>query len=341
MEENKNIKKNGKKTENKLNERYGNVDKGVKIVEENTRKHEKSQKNDGFWRNIKINGFNDLKLNCYLCENVENPKAVVLIVHGMQEHCARYKNFSRFLNQNGFIALASDLRGHGKTAESFERRGFGEKDIFKETLQDQLKLIDFAKKKYHLPIYVFGHSYGSMLSQWLAQMSPDIEKCVICGTTNGSSAIFKLGSFVISLMSPFKGKNSKGGIIEKLCIKSYGKKFERGNWLTRDENVFDEYQKDKECGGSFPFSFYKSMIKNMTKANKNISNIGNKKLFLIAGDKDPVGESGKQVKKLFKVYRKHNIDVNLKLYEGARHELINEINRDEIYADIINFLNNN
>ena len=141
-------------------------------------------------------------------------------------------------------------------------------------------------------------------------------------------------------MAPFKRQDSEGGLIEKMCIKSYGKKFARGNWLTRDERIFDEYQQDEYCGGSFPFSFYKNMIKNMNKANKNISKIGLKKVFLIAWNKDPVGENSKQVKKLYKIYLKNNIDAKIKIYQDARHELLNEINRDEVYADIVNFFNN-
>lgn len=291
-------------------------------------------------KNIKVLGYNGLELNTFVFDNVENPKAVVVIVHGMQEHCQRYKDFANYLNKNGYIAIANDLRGHGETAPSKKLLGFGEKDIFTETLQDQLKIINFANENYDLPIYLFGHSYGSMLSQNLIQLTPLIEKAVLSGTTNGSSTLMKLGKIVVNLLSPFKSYNSKGGIVEKMSVKAFDKKFKRGNWLTRDEKAFDLYLEDEYCGGSFPFSFYKSMIKNMNKANKGISKIGKKKLFLIAGDKDPVGENGKQVCKLFQIYLKNNIDAKLKLYKDARHELLNEINKSEVYKDIVDFYNN-
>ncbi len=290
-------------------------------------------------KNLKILGFNDLELNTYVYDNVENPKALVIIIHGMQEHCLRYKNFAQYLNKNGYIAIASDLRGHGHTAISKEYLGYGEKDIFTETLTDQLNIINYANQTYNLPIYLFGHSYGSMLSQVLIQLTPLVEKCVLCGTANGSSGIMKLGNFVVNLLKPFKKETSKGGIIEKLCIKSYGKGFERENWLTRDEKVFDEYLKDEYCGGSFPFSFYRSMINNMHNANKGIQKIGSKKVFLIAGDSDPVGSKGKQVKQLYKLYLKNNINAKMKLYKGARHELLNETNKDEVYKDVVDFYN--
>lgn len=290
-------------------------------------------------KNLKILGYNDLELNTYVYDNVENPKAVVVIVHGMQEHCLRYKAFAQYLNQNGFIVITNDLRGHGHTAISKDKLGFGEKDIFTETLQDELNIISYANETYNLPIYLFGHSYGSMLSQNLIQLSPLIEKCVLSGTGNGSSFVMKMGGLVASILSPFKKYDSKGGLIERLCIKSYGKGFKRGNWLTRDESIYDIFLQDEYCGGSFPFSFYKSLIKNMNKTNKTVQKIGSKKVFLIAGDCDPVGEKGKQVKKLYRLYLKNNINAKLKLYKGARHELINEINKEEVYKDVVDFFN--
>ena len=193
-------------------------------------------------KNIKILGYNDLELNTYVYDNVENPKAVVIIIHGMQEHCLRYRNFAEYLNKNGYLVIASDLRGHGHTAIDKQHLGFGERNIFKETLQDQLNIIAYANEIYNLPIYIFGHSYGSMLSQVLIQMTPLVEKCVLCGTANGGSGIMKLGNTAVKCLAPFKNKNTRGGLVESMCIKSYGKKFKNGNWLTRDEKVFEDYQ---------------------------------------------------------------------------------------------------
>ncbi len=304
------------------------VSKATKMVEQKTPKQ------------VSVLGFHDLPLCTYLLDDVKAPKAVVVIVHGMQEHCLRYLPFAEFLNNNGYVVVLNDLRGHGKTMRSAEEYGRGEKDIFAESVQDELRLIDFVYQKYNLPIYVFGHSYGSMLTQKIVQLSPHVEKAVICGTTNGSCTLFALASGLVSALTPFNHKDKRGGLAEKLCIKSYGKKFERGNWLTRDEKVFDKYCADELCGGSFPFSFYRSMVKNMRKMNDGIQKIGNKKLFLIAGSCDPVGENGKQVKNLHKIYLKNNIDSKLKIYEGARHELLNETNKDEVFSDVLTFFEN-
>ncbi len=287
-----------------------------------------------------VDGFHGLKLYTLLYDKVERPKAVVLIVHGMQEHCRRYDDFAQFLNTKGYIVVTSDLRGHGRTMQTKDDYGRGESDIFTECVKDQLAILQQIRATWPLPIYLFGHSFGSFVSQSLIQQSSDIEKAVLCGTTNGSCLLFKMGSVLLSLMKPFERTDKRGGLAEKLCIKSFGKKFERGNWLSRNEAVLDKYVADEFCGGSFPFSFYYSMIKNMTKLNRGVEKVGAKKLLLIAGTSDPVGQNGKQVKKLHKLFLKANIDAKIKLYENARHELLNETNRQEVFEDVVNFFDN-
>lgn len=291
----------------------------------------------GGYKIVKLLGYHDLMLHTYIFDQVENPKAVVLIVHGMQEHAYRYKNFAQFLNKNGYIAIANDLRGHGHTAQNKNFMGQGEKDIFVESVIDQLSIIKYAKTAYKLPVYLFGHSYGSMLSQSIIQHTRLVEKAVLCGTTDGSSLALKAANVATKLLSSFKKREKVSKFVEKLSIKAYGKKFKRGNWLTRDEKVFDEYLKDDLCGISFPFGFYYSLAHNMNKVNKSIDKIGDKKLFLICGENDPVGSNGKYVKTLYNKYKKHGIDAKLKIYPNDRHELLNELDNKQVYADVVEF----
>ena len=288
---------------------------------------------------LEVEGYHHLKLHTYVYDNVKAPKAIVLIVHGMMEHAGRYDHFARFLNENGYIVVANDLRGHGHSAVD-KKFGFGEKDIFFESVQDEIVILEKLKEAYAMPIYLFGHSYGSMLSQAIIQNTNIVEKCVLCGTANGSSAIMKSGSGLSKFLSLFKNERSGGGFIEKMCIKNYGKKFENGNWLTRDNAVFEAYNQDEFCGGSFPFSFYKSMLTNMSKLNAGVNKIGRKKIFIIGGACDPVGSKGKQITSLNKFYLKNNIDSRCKVYKDCRHELLNELNKDEVYNDILEFFNN-
>lgn len=332
-----------KQKENKVDEKTKKTnasEKSINKTRKSNTKENKTTKEKKDFDIVKVEGYHNLSLYTYVFDYVKNPKAVVIVIHGMQEHAGRYQDFARFLNQNGYIVIMNDLRGHGHTMPSKAKYGFGEKDIFVETLQDELILIEKAKEAYNLPIYLFGHSYGSMISQGLIKSTDIIEKCVLCGTANGSSFIMRLGAVAASVLSIFKKSSSKSGYIEKKCISSYGKKFDDGNWFTRDSGEFQKYKEDELCGGTFPFSFYHSMLTNMRKQNKNIEKIGKKKVFIICGDKDPVGNCGKQIKSLNKLYLKNKIDSKFKIYKDCRHELLNELNKQDVYADVLNFFEN-
>lgn len=288
---------------------------------------------------LTLEGYNNLKINAYLYTPTSKPKAVIQIIHGMQEHALRYKEFSEFLCSQGYVVLASDSRGHGFTSLSKDKLGYDDGDIFANTVQDQLLISKYLKEKFdNLPLFIFGHSYGSFITQKLLQVNPYVKKYVICGTADGDSFIFKLGNFVASILSFLGLKNHKATLIENLSIKAYGKKFEGGNWLTRDEVVYKEFTEDEYCGGSFPISFYKSMFSNLIKVNKGIKNIPKDiKVLFIVGDKDPVGDDSKQVKTLFGKFIKNGINADLEIYKDCRHELVAELNKEEIFNDVLRF----
>lgn len=291
-------------------------------------------------KETKILGYNNLELFTRIFDNVSNPKAVVQIIHGMREHSKRYIRFAEMLESNGFIVVATDLRGHGYTAPSLRQLGYGDKDIYLECVKDQIKVSEYIKEKYRLPLYVFAHSWGSMIAQTYIQECPLVEKVILCGSNNGNNATFKLGKFISGIQKFFGLDNKPAKLIESTNKKLYAGKFDRGNWLTRDESIFDKYLADPFCNAVFPVSFYYSLFKHMTKVNKTIKNIKpDLKLLLIAGDKDPVGNFGKNVISLAKEYNKKGINAEMKIYPGARHELINEINYTEVDKDIIDFFN--
>lgn len=289
---------------------------------------------------IRITGYNNLSIFTRVYDNVKNPKAVIQIIHGMHEHSLRYDRFARMLNNNGFIVIAPDSRGHGYTAKTKEELGYGEKDIFVECVEDHSKVSEYIKEKYNLPLYIFAHSWGSMIAQRLIQVNHIAEKVILCGTNIGSDPSFHLGKLVTNIQSWFINDKKPANFITKINNNLYQKKFVRGNWLTRDEEIFDKYIADPLCTAPFPISFYKSLFNNMTKVNRKIKNIRKDiKLFLIAGDKDPVGNYSKNVLKLAKLFKKHKLNTTTKIYENARHELVNEINKNEVDQDIVNFFN--
>ena len=279
---------------------------------------------------------NNCKLYYYLVES-ENPKGVVQIIHGMQEHAKRYIPFMEFLQRNGYTVFASDLRGHGNSIETIP--GYSDGDIFQEIVQDQIEITKYLKDKYKTDVYVFGHSFGSFITQnYITHKDISAKKIILCGSTYTKNILFRFGKLFAKITCLFKGKKCSAKFIEKMSLNGYGKNFENGNWLSRDEQNWEAYKKDKFCGQSFPANFYLSMFKNSLKNYKNINNI-NIPILIISGTSDPVsGKNAKGAIKLYNKYKNANKDVSIILYENARHELLNEINKNDVYNDILNFI---
>jgi len=291
-------------------------------------------------KSLKLKGYNDFELSCYIWDKVEKPTGIVQIIHGMQEHAKRYSDFAKHLNSKGFIVFASDLRGHGQTALMHNLPfGYSDGDIFMEIVQDQIILTDYLSTKYNLPITIFGHSFGSFITQrYIVENGFKIKNAILCGSTYTNSMIYKLGYRVAQLCKLFKGKKKPAKLIEKMSIRSYGKHFPYGNWLTRNDEVFSKYKDDELCGHTFPVNFYHSFFKHAIHNYKNLKNIPfYLPILLISGTSDPVaGKNG--IVKLFFTYGKAQKKVYLKTYMYARHELLNETNKDEVYTDIVNFI---
>lgn len=293
-------------------------------------------------KNIKIKGYNNFELAGYLWDKVSNPIGVVQIIHGMQEHAKRYSKFAEYLNENGLIVFASDLRGHGQTALCNNLPfGYSDGDIFMEILQDQIIITDFLKQKFGLPITIFGHSFGSMIAQrYMIENGFKIKNIIICGSTYTNSFAFRAGYNVAKICRFFKGKKAEAKLLEKMSIKGYGKKYKNGNWLSRDEKIWDNYNDDELCGKPFPNNFYYSFFKNARNNYKNLQNIPYYlPILLISGTDDPVSGKNGMVK-LFFTYGNAKKKVFLKTYSYARHELLNELNKEDIYKDICHFVIN-
>ena len=293
-------------------------------------------------KEVVVKGYQDRALTCYISDEVENPKGVVLVVHGMQEHSLRYKEFAKFLNNAGYIMFISDLRGHGKNIVD-GKPGFDDGDIFSNIVEDYKIFISKLKSDYKLPLIVFGHSFGSFISQkLLTECDNLVDKFILCGSTYTNSLIFKMGKLIASITSKFKGAEGQAKLVEACSVKGYGKKYPDGNWLSRNENVWEEYKKDPLCGKSFPAGFYYNFFKGATKNYKKLSMVDESTpILLISGENDPVSAYSKGVKKLNKVYTRHWLNVEMKIYKDARHELLNELNKEEVMQDILQFIEAN
>ena len=287
--------------------------------------------------NFELKSFDGYVLNCYLYDTVEKPKGIVQIVHGMKEHGARYDGFCKKLNKLGFIAFVSDLRGHG-TNVRVEDLGQGE-NLYENSVKDQIFISEYLTKKYKkLPLFVFGHSYGSFISQRYIELCNLSKRVVLSGTAFSGDFSFKMGKMLANIQSKFVNPTKHAKIIEKVGIGSYGKGFAGGNWLTKDEKEWEKYKKDELCGTDFPISFYKAMFNGFTKVNKYLGDIDkDTKVLLVVGSLDPVGNKTKGVKQVEEKLNQNGVNARTIVYENCRHEVHNDKERDTLLKDIVNF----
>lgn len=283
------------------------------------------------------------EVQLYVWDDVAAPKAVVKIAHGMAEHSARYDDFAQFLNSKGYIVVMNDHRGHGLTAEK-DSLGYEEGDMWTNNVKDQIAILNYCKEKYGLPLFMMGHSYGSFITQAVIEEHPDVKGFIVCGSNYIKGISYSLCKVIAHNMCRNKGGRYPAQLIVKLSFSQYEKKFPGSNmWLNRDADAVKKYNEDAGCGFVCSANFYRTFMEGITKLYKKEyykAIDASKPLLLIAGSQDPVGVYGKGVKKLEKFYlKKVNMqDVATNLYDGARHEILNETCKQEVYDDVANWL---
>lgn len=271
-----------------------------------------------------------------------SPKCVVQIIHGMNEHMGRYQEFAEFLNTQGFIVAGDDHRGHGLTAGQREKVGKANYDIFEKTAQDQIEITQHLKKTYNLPIIILGHSYGSFLAQkyMTTSSAKEVQGFILTGTGKLDSLSVLFGRLVAQLNNPEKDAL----LIKKLTFEAYDKKLKgsQNSWLTQDQSIVDKYNNDEFIVPVFSYGFYRSFFKGLSKlwgrAMKSVDK--STKIAILCGSEDGVGAWGKYPKALYKRYKKIGIsNIHLKIYEKMRHEVLNEIQRTQVFQDIASYIN--
>lgn len=275
--------------------------------------------------------------------DIEVPKGIVQIVHGMVEHSARYDAFARFLNGQGYLVVADDHRGHGETDK--DSLGYCEGDMFADTVRDEGAITDYYKAKYpQLKYFVLGFSYGSFITQsYISKYGDKIDGAVIAGSNHKKDFEVYLGS-VVARLAPAK-KPAK--FIEKLSFGAYAKKFQDGEWLSIDEENNGAYHADKYCTFTCSNRFYRDFFKGLKSLYTSKYIAGLKKdlpVLLASGQNDPVGNMGKGVEKLYKFYTQKAgmTNVRIKLFKNSRHEFLNEKEgRDEKWGAMLAFFEEN
>lgn len=282
-------------------------------------------------------------------------KAVLQITHGMVEYIERYSDFAGYLTSKGFAVIGHDHIGHGDSVASEDEWGVMQcscpSDVMVEDIFSNYKL---GKKEFpNVPYFILGHSMGSyMLRKFLCEKAEDIEGingAIISGTGTESNGAIKAGSMVVGLISAFKGRDYKSSMVAGLMYGAPYKGFDTDgtgdrtkSWLNRNVDAVNKYYSDPKCTYMFSVNGYKALLEATGYDNK-MSNIAKMRkdmpVVFISGTDDPVGGLSEGVKAAKAKFDEAGInDVSINLFEGYRHEILNEIDNDKVYDFVYNWM---
>lgn len=288
------------------------------------------------------------KIHACRWEPEGQPRAVLQIIHGIAEFVERYDDFANYLNTKGILVVAEDHMGHGQSINGDGIQGYFHGGWF-TAVEDSMQLLEDTKKEFpDLPYILFGHSMGSFMARTILCKYPDcgLTAAVICGT--GWQPAFALPALikVVEGICKVSGETKPNEKLQNMVFGSYNKKVEHPrtafDWLSRDSRIVDEYIAHPLCGFTASAGLLRDMMKgihyieqpaNLAMMNKELP------VFFIAGGDDPVGPYGKGVHTCAEAFRKAGMEnVSVRIYPLCRHEILNEINRQQVYDDVAKWI---
>lgn len=291
----------------------------------------------------------DLKGFLWLPEKENEVKWVVQIAHGMAEHAVRYRHFAEWLNKHDIAVVSFDYRGHGKTAGDKTKTGhFAHHDGWKLVVGDIALFNRFVRQRFPKARHIlFGHSMGSFFVRAYLHYYPDTAQAfVLSGTAFQEGLLLTAGSTIAAIQRFFTGPLHRSKLLHSMAFSAHNKRFEPAqtpvDWLSRDIQQCSIYDEDEMCGFVCTTAFYQDLfclLKFIRKPGLYANVPKNIPVFIIAGENDPVGDFSKGPLKVEQMFRKAGFtDVERIIYPGARHEILNETNRTEVYNDILSWI---
>lgn len=266
-------------------------------------------------------------------------KGTIFIIHGMGEYSERYEEMAGYINNNGYRVAMIDHLGHGNNIKKLEELGLI-KDKFKISMEELMDSIE--KIRDEKPLFILGHSMGSFITQILLERGVKNDGLILSGSTRLSKFSIEFGYFISRFFLLFR--NKRDTILNKLLFGRNNSRFsgnKKFRWLSRDEKSVETYESDPFCG-FIPYTSYFQGLFYLLRESSKVGKKGKYKknpVYIFSGSDDPVGSYGVGTKKLYEFYKKMGYrDVTLKLYEEGRHEMLNEINRCEVYDDLLIWL---
>lgn len=278
--------------------------------------------------------------------------AILQITHGMVEFIERYEPFAEFLTQHGYMVVGHDHLGHGDSIRDVSDFGyFREENPSDGLIKDMHKLRTIIQDENpDVPYFMLGHSMGSfMLRKYLAYHNENLRGAIIMGTGFIPENTTKLALKVVNIFKKFKGSRHRSKFIESLTFGASYKQFDmtgtvpEKSWLTKDVDIVKSYYADPRCSFMFTVNGYQGLFEavNFSCNLENVKKIPQKlPIFIVSGDQDPVGDLGVGVKKVYELFKEAgSLDLTYKLYENDRHEILNETDKQQVFEDILSWMN--
>ncbi len=280
----------------------------------------------------------------------QKSRGVIQIAHGVGEHAGRYDRIAHRLQKEGFTVYANDHRAHGKTAEIKRLYGYYEgTDYFEDVVSDMHELTQLMRTENPDARFIlFGHSMGSLLSRkYVLEHGEGIDALILSGTANFIKGLGHFGLASTKVVSVFRGRERSNETLRSFFFDEFNKKFKPNrtklDWISSDDAEVDAFEADPYRIENFSIGVFADILTNSKELNKTSAFADTPDelpILMFSGDKDPVGEMGKGVTQVAENYRKYgNTELTFNLYEGGRHEMLNEKNSKEVEEDILTWLN--
>ena len=279
----------------------------------------------------------------------EKPVCILQIVHGMTEYIDRYDEFARYMAERGILVVGDDHLGHGKSVRAGEPYGyFCRHDAPTVLVRDEHRLKKLMQKKYEgVPYIILGHSMGSFIVRnYLLRYGKGIDGVIIMGTGMQPKPVLLTGIALSTIQGLIYGGDHVCKFIDKVSFGSYNKRIdmtkEPGNWLSKNEANIMKYAADPMCTFTFTANGFQTMFRliyNLHDREKLMKMPPNLPVIFLSGEDDPVGDYGKAVRQVYQSFREIGMEnVQIKLYPKDRHEILNELDREDVYGDIYRWI---
>lgn len=285
----------------------------------------------------------------WLPDRFETPRAVVQVAHGLAEHCLRYRHFAEYLTARGYAVCASDHRGHGQSLGLGDLHGhFADEDGWNKVLDDLRRVNhEIGRRNPDVPIVLLGHSMGAFIARHYVQRYPEtFAGLILSSSAIQYGALASVGRAIARFEAWRLGPRAPSKLMQALSVGMFNLRFfparTRSDWLSRDLDTVDRYVADPCCGFVCSAQLWIdqfSGILALEAGEKAGSGLPRVPVLMFAGTRDPLSNGGAGIHQLARRYRAAGvIDIETRFYPDGRHEMLNETNRYEVYADIEQWL---